>query len=107
MLVNHSRSVGTSRYALWVVDTLARESLEYAFRAHPLDRVVPVIREPDVATRTYRNPFEGRLIPCPANWLTTPEVVIRPMELLPSLVNHKAPSGPSTMPWGVLIEAAA
>ena len=38
---------------------------------------------------------------------TTPAVVIRPIELLPSLVNHKAPSAPTAMPSGVDIEELA
>ena len=33
----------------------------------------------------------------PVKLVTTPAVVIRPMELLPGLVNHRAPSGPVVM----------
>ena len=32
--------------------------------------------------------------------MTVPVVVIRPMLLLPMLVNHKAPSGPAVIPFG-------
>jgi hypothetical protein len=32
--------------------------------------------------------------------VTTPAVVIRPIELLLMLVNHKAPSGPAVIPYG-------
>ena len=33
----------------------------------------------------------------------TPAVVMRPMESLPELVNHKAPSGPAVIPSGSLM----
>src|SRR5712691_6449063 len=32
--------------------------------------------------------------------VTTPVVVMRPIELLPLLVNHNAPSGPAVIPCG-------
>ena len=32
---------------------------------------------------------------------TFPAVVMRPIESLARLVNHSAPSGPVTMPWGL------
>ena len=32
--------------------------------------------------------------------MTFPRVVMRPIELLPELVNHKAPSGPDVIPVG-------
>src|SRR5580704_2029107 len=35
--------------------------------------------------------------------VTTPEVVIRPIVLLPALVNHSAPSGPAVIPSGPLM----
>lgn len=34
---------------------------------------------------------------------TTPALVIRPIELVPSFVNHSAPSGPTAICCGVLI----
>ena len=32
--------------------------------------------------------------------MTLPRVVMRPIELFPELVNHKAPSGPAVIPVG-------
>ncbi len=37
----------------------------------------------------------------PVKLVTVPSVVIRPIESLPLLVNHNAPSGPTVMSYGV------
>jgi hypothetical protein len=39
--------------------------------------------------------------------VTTPEVVIRPIELVPPSVNHMAPSGPAAIAFGELIVGSA
>ena len=38
--------------------------------------------------------------------VTTPDVVIRPIELLAELVNHRAPSGPAVIAIGWLMLGA-
>ena len=45
----------------------------------------------------------GELMPGPAKLDTTPDGVIRPMVLLPTLVNHRFPSGPAVMLSGWLM----
>ena len=45
----------------------------------------------------------GPSIPLPVKVDTVPEVVIRPIELLPLFVNHNAPSGPAAISQGWLI----
>ena len=45
----------------------------------------------------------GSLIPAPVKVVTTPAVVMRPIVLLPALVNHRAPSGPLVIPAGASI----
>ena len=48
----------------------------------------------------------GPSIPLPVKVDTVPEVVIRPIELLPLFVNHNAPSGPAAIIPG-LVDAQA
>jgi hypothetical protein len=66
----------------------------------PADRVVAPVGEPQ---RPVGPGGDGGLVDegrARCSW-TTPAVVIRPMELLPLLVNHSAPSGPAVIPTGL------
>ena len=63
------------------------------------DGVVACVREPQGAVRPGRDP--ARAADAGSGVVGNgPAVVMRPMELLPELVNHSAPSGPAVIPIG-------